>query len=630
MASSLPDANLTRAKELGKYSAAKEVSNGKPHENSRILAVEEADINRICAGCGKHMRKVKSNLVCACKKTIHCSKDCLKSSGHKCEEPSIEIEKSATQKKVAAVVAACRQRYLADRKANQGPSSDKITRLLKGGHRRILNYAERGNPVASYLVGSAYAMREFERTDDFAIPSKYREVSIAETNEMAVEWLTKAAQGDVPEAMFLLFITMMMEGGLRVDHRVAYYWLVKAHATGSMDYLVHLLELPMLSNFPLDLHALYNLMMIGNAKFLHSQALGGLLLATRYRELEAWDGKTGMGEPFYGRVIFKLIMEFIGKAKTDPSNTSFINGEKKVILVISARPGYSDFVEKCFNTAREENNLKFMHGVKERNNPDYQLVGQTSNVDGRTKYLISCKHKEDGTDMGKEAKEVGYGKIKCVTKDCNVITLKDYMELFKRYTIAGECEPCVQEAKQRLRAVSLGQFSISLFPVFDRNLYAARYSTDDGVIVQDVFAGNTKPCMRQMLQCLMCNPPDLHPLAVAEDVNLFWSVIWFWGSVYRAVQDTCNKATLDAIYHSLGQNIKCSTRENPSAMAAFPESAAGEWRIACGSEVCPQVDHEVKFNICAGCNVRRYCDVACQKEDWAKHIKFCAAAKKRK
>ena len=39
-----------------------------------------------------------------------------------------------------------------------------------------------------------------------------------------------------------------------------------------------------------------------------------------------------------------------------------------------------------------ENNLKFLEGVKEKMNPDYQLVGQTSNVDGRTNYLISSKH----------------------------------------------------------------------------------------------------------------------------------------------------------------------------------------------------------------------------------------------
>ena len=38
--------------------------------------------------------------------------------------------------------------------------------------------------------------------------------------------------------------------------------------------------------------------------------------------------------------------------------------------------------------------MKFIQGVKESVSPDYQLMAQTSNVDGRTSYLVSCKHDE--------------------------------------------------------------------------------------------------------------------------------------------------------------------------------------------------------------------------------------------
>ena len=140
MASSLPDENTTKAKELGKYSGVKVSSNenGRPHETSRALATEEVDIIRICsgAGCGKHMAKVKSGLVCSCKRAIHCSKECKRSSNHKCPDAKgaskeeLSNDKTNTDNKIfGEVVLVCYQRYLRDERANIGPSSDKIMRL---------------------------------------------------------------------------------------------------------------------------------------------------------------------------------------------------------------------------------------------------------------------------------------------------------------------------------------------------------------------------------------------------------------------------------------------------------------------------------------------------------------------
>ena len=37
-------------------------------------------------------------------------------------------------------------------------------------------------------------------------------------------------------------------------------------------------------------------------------------------------------------------------------------------------------------------------------------------------------------------------------------------------------------------------------------------------------------------QCLMSNPADLHPAAVAEDQNLYWPIIWYWGFVHAALR----------------------------------------------------------------------------------------------
>lgn len=637
MASSLPDENLTKAKELGKYSGVKESSNenGRPHETSRALATEKVDIIRICsgAGCGKHMAKVNCALVCSCKLAIHCSKKCFKSSNHKCPDATgaskEELPNDKTDmknKKFTEVVKVCYQRYCLDQKANRGPSSDKIMRLKRvtgNDNRRILRYADSGNPMAAYVIGSAYMDREFDRGEIFAVPLKDKELSVAETDEIAVKWLKKATESQVPEAMFRLFVILMKNGSLRVDQRVPYYWLAQAHATRQMDYVGQILENPVGPSFPGDFELMYN-KIITNATILAGRSLANLLMATRVKEIKTWGGKTAMGEPFYGWGQFSSIMEAIGELKKDQSRPSFIDGEKISLLVIQGRPGYSDVSDKHFSYKREENNLKFIQGVKESVSPDYQLMAQTSNVDGRTSYLVSCKH--DKVSFEEQAKQIKYDGNSGVT-----FVMNNSMEdVINSYKIAGKCEACVQEAKQRLRAVSLGQFSLSLTPVFSRKFYTARYANEDGVIIQDVFFAYSQPYIKQALQCLMCNPADLHPLAVAEEAHLFWPIIWFWGSVFKAVQDTCTKATLDGIYYSLGDEINCAEGGNASAMAAFPEDAAGEWRIACGNEDCPRVDHEVKFNLCKGCKVRRYCDAACQRNDWPKHMQYCKPVKKEK
>lgn len=640
MASFSPEVNRTKAKELGKYEVI-ESRDGRPHDKSRVLSAEEVDVIKMCDFCDKHIRKVRDTLVCSCKKAIHCSKECFKSSKHSCEDSydtkksaSTEITQDMRQERhndiFNEVVGAGLQRYREDVKNIKGPSSEKYARLMKltrGEHRRIMKYGETGNAIAAYVIGNAYMEREFDRRKGwFAIPLEYKDKSVAETNEIAVKWLKLAAEGGIPEAMFCLFLVLVRDGGLQSDRRVADYWLDRAYNTGRMNYLINILNVPSGANSPGELDMIY--LLATENTILWGEVLGYMLLATRFRELKAWGGKTGMGEPFYGWNSFVQIMEAIGQEKTNQlsccrKKPSFIFGEKKTVLVVSARLGHSDFIDKLLSYKREENNLKFVQGVKQEFNPDYQLAGQTSNVVGRTNYLVSCKH--DQVNMEEEGEVIKLEKIIMGVR----MTVKESLEdLSKKCKSAGNCESCVEEANHRLRAVNLGLFSLSLTQVLSPEYYAARYAKEDGVIVQDIFMGYSKPYMRQLLQCLMSNPADLHPLSVAEDANMFWPMIWFWGSVYEAVKDSCDKPTLDAIYRGLGDKIAFSGTKNDSALAAFPEDAAGEWRIACGNEDCPKVDHEVKFNLCKGCRVRRYCDAACQRKDWAKHMQFCKAGKK--
>ena len=167
-----------------------------------------------------------------------------------------------------------------------------------------------------------------------------------------------------------------------------------------------------------------------------------------------------------------------------------------------------------------------------------------------------------------------------------MVIMKEEVKPHKGFNhkLAGSCQPCSYDAFQRLRAVAFGQYSISLDQAIPDYGYAARYVDEHGVIVQDIFKAYCKPEIKQVLQCLMTNPADLHPYAVAEDQNLYWPIIWYWGSVFYAIQDTCDDSTLQAVYNKLGPKITFEGIQGSCGLEAFPEAAAGEWRIACGNE----------------------------------------------
>ena len=115
---------------------------------------------------------------------------------------------------------------------------------------------------------------------------------------------------------------------------------------------------------------------------------------------------------------------------------------------------------------------------------------------------------------------------------------------------------------------------------------------------------------------------------MAEDQNLPWPISWYWGSVHAALLEACGPATIEAVYWKLGAPWQAVLRTAPAtALDAFPEAVAGEWRIDCGNEDCPNLDHELKFKVCQGCRVRRYCTVLCQKKDWGKHQVYCRAGR---
>ena len=181
---------------------------------------------------------------------------------------------------------------------------------------------------------------------------------------------------------------------------------------------------------------------------------------------------------------------------------------------------------------------------------------------------------------------------------------------------------------ERIKAVNKGRYSISWKESIPGYGYSARYGSEDGNIICDTFKSYSQPEITCVLQCLMSNHVDLHPIFIAEDGNLFWPIIWYFGSVYNAISSCCDASTLYKVYGNTleGVSINAPTISFPNQIArAFPASASNQLRIACGNETCPQVDHHASFKKCGGCRVRYYCCKKCQVEDFKVHKSECKA-----
>ena len=121
-------------------------------------------------------------------------------------------------------------------------------------------------------------------------------------------------------------------------------------------------------------------------------------------------------------------------------------------------------------------------------------------------------------------------------------------------TPVGKCKDFHDTAVKRTTAVAEGSYSVSITETVPTYGYGARYFTlKDGNLVLDTFKAYSQPEICSVLQCLMSNPADLHPLYIAEDPNLYWPVIWFYGSVYNALLECCGHKVVQQIYGKLGE-----------------------------------------------------------------------------
>ena len=606
-----PAAVLSSDTEFGQpklYSSVPDTENTEPRKESRAIAKDELIVVKKCSECKRKIKNVKKSFLCKCKKNLYCSIDCKKGSHHKCDGPDILISEFFETIKMerASVVYEDKvtRRHKEAMKNYQKKSKEEIEQLI-----------ESKDPLMAFVIATAYSSRltaknENDKKSLFYMPSEDLHKSKAETDEIALKWFEVAAKGGLVEAMISLGHKIVWPNTLNADARLGLFWFARAIDTGA--YLApESLELFETKSVLIGEMSVWepteklNYKEVVDGFAPSGPNLGTMLLATRFKEIQEWKGKTFNGGNFYP---FKMFMTVVKGVKSCPKDVRFVAG----------RAGCSKNIRKCVVEERSIHNAVFRQGergtkengvlhdteqvnklLETHNMALMKLDRDTWYVKERTLWLTMCFH------MGEE----------CPTP-------------------AGCCVQCQQDAVQRTNAVAAGLFSISISETLPDYGYGAQYLTADGQMVLETFKRYSQPEICCVLQCLMSNPADLHPQWVAEDPNLYWPIIWYYGSVYSALMTCCGPKLVKKIYGKTSQyrsnKILTGSPSFPHTDNAFPSYAVGEMRMACGNESCPKLDHNEKFLKCAGCKVRYYCNEECQKADWKQHKKECTWGKKEK
>ena len=600
---------------MRKEGEVKSEENSRKSKEDENLKIEEKGGSTYWIECGKcriRLKRIKKNLGCKCKEIHFCSWDCRESSEHfqKCEEREVvhlPMDKLIDDKKK-------KERSEKDGYVAPFVRGDEFVKKQYESREQALKAAEEGkDPDAAYHIGIFFSHRtgkmDFQENMSLLekgrvkalqmlqMPEKFFAESRAVTDRLALKYFELAARGGLAVGMVALSRQMFSSKIIETDPRVALYWLTKAVETDP-EALVktdwdNLAENQVLS-VDFQLMKVDNMVKAlqrkPNIKFMCPN-LSGLLFVTNAAKIIKWKGKTFNGGTFWPFSAFK---QAFGKASPQARK----NIRESIIV---GRAGASYDLTSEVSERRAVNNTRFKQGQKglpssgavldlEQVHKEHTDAWYTKE---RSQYLMTCRHLENEKEM------------------------------------VGKCADCQMDAVRRVEAVAEGQFSISIEFHVPRRYFAARFFNTGNVLTMDLFKKYSQPEVCCVLQCLMTNPADLHPLHLADDPNLFWPLVWYYGSVHHAILQCCGEKTAKKVYglHSkyLSRISKVLAADISNNNTIFPADTEGEVVITCGYDVCPKLrGKEDKFVTCQGCKVRKYCNRECAKEDWPIHQSECS------
>ena len=232
-----------------------------------------------------------------------------------------------------------------------------------------------------------------------------------------------------------------------------------------------------------------------------------------------------------------------------------------------------------------------------------------------------------------------------VFRDLNVKTICTHLENYPFINLQPldfmkDCKKCKDATLARVRAVDLGHAYLG----------EQDYRQDSGIysnVCQNVVLVNknvtgTEEFYRSYARSEIClairllaqnggdelgvgvlthNSGDdlVNPIRLAYKVELYWPIIYHYGSIYDALLMTLGKQRTKEIY-------KGCYKAGPDMLE---EEEERESFIRCGNtDHCNKICHQIGsdgggFSKCARCKLRRYCSATCQKKDWKLHKPEC-------
>ena len=235
------------------------------------------------------------------------------------------------------------------------------------------------------------------------------------------------------------------------------------------------------------------------------------------------------------------------------------------------------------------------------------------------------------------------------------------------------CRKCYIQGLERVRAVASGAYCMSSNYTDKVDGYWSRFSVIyevedeiDRIKRKEDFVGYCKEEIDSTLRLLSVHSADVDPRMISINPDLYWSIIWIYGSVTTALKEAggqrlyeigfgkheklvepqcpCGGKDDSCYCHDMmfvGQCPDINKLKESSLPKYFStlennfvsnlQNLELPWRHCCSHPSCLELEDKVKFLNCGGCvkvAKRKYCSVACQEDDWEEHRQHCGHNKK--
>jgi len=550
-----------------------------PEKEKSSKKISERYITR-CVQCKSKISSERSAFKCKCLELWYCTKECQQKKPHKdCRKKSVkkggymEKIKNNMTKETYAIFTANIAFY----------NEYGITREM------LKDDAEGGDVTAAWMVGigNKFGIASNDNCPIARNPKAKDKGKVAGESK-AIKWFKKAAEGGHPQAMSDLG-QMLLDSD---DSRTALDWIDLAREAGCTDHYQKLVQNCLMSkegikelteqlkngDFPNGIR--------GVSK---SPTLSNMVLSYRREFLRNNDWKCSNGAPVINAPILKELDKVIEERSLD---YQFVPGRggstNEVTLQLLKKVGRhpENVVYRFGNIKKDDGPIIDLYQAKHT-----ETIQQT--LKKRTKVLHTCSHSNETP-------------IDCIS--------------------------CMIMGEYRVFAVAHDLYAISTTCALVGWGYQVTYANSlNSTITKETFKPYSRPEINSVLSCLMNNPADVNVYNIAQDPNLYWPIVWYYGSVHAALEKVGGEQLLREVYSS--DNV-LSARKNrkdidSSLTAAFPDMP-GNLRFICGNGDCPKFDHLESFLKCANCKNRRYCSEICQRADWKIHKKECIKKERNK